>query len=680
MKKTFFLLTVMTMFVSCADVENVADVSGGGETGTTSQELTLSTMANQTRAIAEGTQVPTGNVIGLFTNFYSDVNSREYSNYNGIRNFGYDYNKKVWRGANSVQSLSQALQNLSNANTNYGCLLDELLANFYASTPFYWPAGENINMDYTAYSCSNLVSLAGQMLNLYFSDELAGLGGDISGMLEDYVTLNPTEVNPNRMDIGYNFSAFNYLPYAMEYAFDGAYIEPEAIAVILALCALTNTPTGFPNVDIHLRDLHSLIMEYLPNGQLDEGKIETLISDKEGLNNLLEEKVKEFNLEEVLTFVQDYNKACRQLKRDKYITDGYEKEEKDPLPQERVEEVMSKAYWIFMTRVPLISKYLQDDLMYAYDRNLRNDAKGTIKATFNHAKAWVKVVVNNQTNKDIFVSGIAFNDVKTSGTLIVDNSKSGFEAYWDFTKPIHQQQPDLHDTNVDYFESYEAINLDGESQSGSNDKPNEAKPSNAKDSKGKQRKKESVLGFIPDMYYVPAGCYGPANNIAPIAFRPSNDASSPKHGLRFDFLSGDQQFDASVANNLGGAMFPAQEPGKIAIKYYAWDGTNQPEATPYSPIVTQTLEMGSTAQEWDKYFVENNLHEVELNLPRLRWQMGKVYIYVINISDSEITINPTVTEWENSEYNPIIVPEESGMRSGDPTETFGNGDTSGWGF
>lgn len=670
MKKTFFLLTAMTVFVSCVDV---VETSEGGE-NVPPQELTLSTMANQTRAIAEGAQVPTGNVIGLFTNFYSDVNSREYSNYNGIRNFGYDYNKKVWRGANSVQSLSQALQNLSNANTNYSCLLDELLANFYASTPFYWPAGENINMDYTAYSCSNLVSLAGQMLNLYFSDELAGLGGDISGMLEDYVTLNPTRVNPNRMDIGYNFSAFNYLPIAMEYAFNGAYIEPEAIAVILALCALTNTPTGFQGVDIHLEDLHSLIMEYLPNGQLDMDKIEALISDKTGLRNLLEDKVKEFNLDEIFTFVQDYDDAYRQLKNESIIDSGKE----NLLPQERVEEVMSKAYWIFMTRVPLISKYLQDDLMYAYDRNLRNDAKGTIKATFNHAKAWVKVVVNNQTNKDIFVSGIAFNDVKTSGTLIVDNSRSEFEAYWDFTKPIHQQQPDLHDTNVDYFESYEAINLDGESQPGSNDKPNEAKPSNAKDRKGKQRQKESVLGFIPDMYYVPAGCYGPANNIAPIDFHPSNDASSPKHGLRFDFLSGDQSFDASVANNLGGAMFPAQEPGKIAIAYYAWDGKNQPESN--GAYVSHTLEMGSTAQEWDKYFVKDNLHEVELNLPRLRWEMGKVYIYVINISDSEITINPTVTEWKNSEYNPIIVPEESGMRSGDPTEIFGNGDTSGWGF
>ena len=74
----------------------------------------------------------------------------------------------------------------------------------------------------------------------------------------------------------------------------------------------------------------------------------------------------------------------------------------------------------------------------------------------------------------------------------------------------------------------------------------------------------------------------------------------------------------------------------------------------------QHIEMGQTLRYLKNELTAENERRVSVNLPRTYWKMGKVYIYVINISDNEITINPTEEDWD-----PVIGP------TGDPEKQSG---------
>lgn len=65
--------------------------------------------------------------------------------------------------------------------------------------------------------------------------------------------------------------------------------------------------------------------------------------------------------------------------------------------------------------------------------------------------------------------------------------------------------------------------------------------------------------------------------------------------------------------------------------------------------------------------VENE-RRISVSLPRKYWKMGKVYLYVITISEDEITIDPTEEDWDD----PHIVPveEEPVQAQGDDTEQY----------
>lgn len=675
MKKTLFLIASLALLVSCAKTVEI-DSEKGGEVES-SGEIMLSTSANLTKAIAEDSQMPYGSVIGLYTNFYSDASTDggfegmniQKSQYNQIRPFTYDFQKKVWRGASPVESLSELIMSgtrpISEGSFRGSNLVDELFSNVYKTSPLYWPGVDRVYMDYTAYSSSNLVSVLGQLLVLKFMDELS-LSDSKIRELESMVVLNPMGAgnllkmaqinnNPNRMEVGYNFSIFNNLPQAMQKAFDGSYLRPEALATIVGLCAITNTQTGFTDLDadLHLDNssVQTIIGEYISDGKLNMTAIKDLMKKTdEELVSYIKEKLTALNLTNILKFCMDYVKAYDQM-RGKFVEgtgNGGTKDmiseiigdDGEPLSEDKLREVVNKAYCIFMNCVPKISRFLQDDLMYAYGRGLRNDGS-SIQVNFNHAKAWVKVVVNNRSQNDILVAQMGFENVKKQGTLIIDNSLSNFEAYWDFNREVYQQRPYLPNTGMG-FERYDQTNLDG-----TPDPTNYPQDNNVLAAKEgridpeKPIEKASAYGFIPDMYLVPSGCYGPAREV--IYNEPTESGDLPSLSLKFDNYGEDVR---AIAKNLGGAMFPVQEPGQLRIAYYSWPSENGGAAQKKSASSTE-IDMCSKVQEVNKYITTEYLRTLTLNLPREMWQMGYVYIYVLNINDNEITIDPVIDNWES---------------------------------
>ncbi len=662
MKKPLFLIASLALLVSCAKTVEVN--SDGKEYA---KEVTLSTIANPTRTIAEGTQVPTNNIIGMLPNFMKDGGA-PYSETPEVWPFGYDSDRNCWRGVTMKQIKTKGI-------------LDELVEYSLTSYPFYWPAGDRISMDYNAFSCSYLSSSTVAALKYYIAKKMSELQSangpsvmdyiedlnELEGLAKNYLRVRTFAYNRNRLDVDYEFQLLNLLGMALLDGLDSPILYSEMVGIVLALCAVADVPTGLEDLDSN------------PVSMQDAEDIINAIASGQDLKDLLKQYSTQYP--DTYSFVTDYIKAEKMLNKEPGIkvdpgqTDPvlYTKSQTaNTLSQARLEEVVNHAYWLFLYQLPKISKYVQDDLMYAHDRNLKSSANGSIQAKFNHAKAWVKVVVNNQSASDILVTAIAFKDVHTGGTLIIDNSKSEFEAYWDFSNmypyKYEPQKPDSSVVGIS-FESYNAVTLEG---SGT--------PALTNATKGGTVPEALSAGLIPDVYMVPSGCYGPALDIT----RRMNEVevvdsipglTTQEHYLEFKYLSGDQPFDPQVASNLGGAMFPAQEPGIIGLAYYSWDGT---ETESVGNHTIQKLEMASSAKTLDNILKSSDLHQVTLNLPRLYWEMGKVYIYVINISDNEITINPVVSPWENYENNPIVAPEETGPRSKDPIEGLNSGNTDGW--
>ena len=668
MKKISLILLTLLFLWACSKTTEI----NNEKIDESDVELTLSTIANPTKTIAEGAQVPKNNIIGMLPNFKKD-GGIPYSDELKVLPFGFDSDANCWRGITMKH----------HAQTKG--ILDELVEYNLTSYPFYWPAGDRISLDYTAFSCSYLSSSTVEALKYYIAGKMSELQNtkgssvmdyledldELEGFVKNYLRVRTYPYDRNRLDVDYEFQILNLLGMALLEGLDSPVLYPEMVGIVLALCAVSDVPTGLDDLDsrpISMQDAEHII-NALATGQDPDA--------------LLQEYANLYP--DTYAFVMDYIEAEKILTE---VEIHVEPGQSDPvlkptkaaaggLSPERLQEVVNHAYWLFLNQLPKVSKYVQDDLMYAYDRNIKSGANGSVQAKFNHAKAWVKVVVNNQSSSDILVAEIAFKDVHTGGTLIIDNSKSEFEAYWDYSNmyPYEYvpQEPEQNEVGV-VFESYNNITLDGSAPSN----PSLASKA-SKLQKGQSKPKALSTGLIPDVYMAPSGCYGPALNITrkqeAVVVDSLSSSGTLKHYLQFEYLSGDQPFDTQVASNLGGAMFPAQEPGIIGLAYYSWDGAETESAGTHT---IQNLEMASSVKTLEQTFKKSNLHQVTLNLPRLYWEMGKVYIYVINISDNEITINPVVSPWENYEHNPIVAPEETGPMSKEPTEDFGSGNTDGW--
>ncbi|MCQ2155035.1 MAG: hypothetical protein MJY55_04380 [Bacteroidales bacterium] len=692
MKKILILLAGLSLLASCA--QNLEPTDKGKEknpgTGTTTdQELTLNTRANLTKAIAEGTEVPNDNFIGFMPNFQSDIAGVRYDEYNQIATFGYDDSRKLWRGIAVKKESAKSIANMVKS------LFTDLQPIAYVTNPFYWPGGDRITMDYVAFSYFNMRDV---LYNTAVSRYNLGRVLSQVGPYIDYVlAANPYKVNANRMNVWYQNQILNVLSYAMSIATeDSIVLSPYVLSVVLALGALTDDGITMPGSDqpvyITGRDVTDILddlVPYLSSGE--EIDSEKLLDYLKPLMNRLQMPIE---------FIQDFAIAYDVLNGDESkIGEG-----EDQITEARLNEVVNDAYWLFFNNLHKVGKFIQDDLLYAYDRGLKNTTNGRVDATFNHAKAWVKVVVNNMTDNDLFVSGISFDKVRTDGTLVIDNSKSAFEAYWDFDAAEYHPDVEPVEEGAE-FEAYDPMTLqpstssdrkpwpgkkaiaDAEAQKIAEEKKaaegekaqeviEKEKPSGWKgmlEEVGKLITGKKVIGYIPDTYLVPAHCYGPALQITTSSpgeessqSGEATKAASQSQGhkrVAFTCLNGSMPFEVEVAKNLSGAMFPSQEPGTISLSYYSWESPKPSEPVEQEHAVIVGNESGRNINKvypMDRlldYLNQNqssgHLNTVTLNLPRVKWEMGKVYIYVINIANNEITINSQLVPWDSQ-----IVPEE----------------------
>lgn len=693
MKKVLILFAGLSLLASCAQNLEPTDKGKEKDPGTekpvsADQELTLNTRANLTKAIAEDNKVPNDNFIGFMPNFQSDIAGVRYDEYNQIATFGYDDSRQLWRGVAVRKESARTIANMVKS------LFSDLQTIAYVSNPFYWPGGDRITMDYVSFSYFNMRDV---LYNTAVSRYNLGRVLSQVGPYIDYVlAANPYKFNANRMNVWYQNQILNVLSYAMSIATeDSIVLSPYVLSVVLALGALTDEGITMPGSDqpvyITGRDVTDIldgIVPYLSSGE--EIDSETLLDYLKPLMDKLRTPIE---------FIEDYLIAVDVLEGDETLIG----EGDGQITRERINEVVNDAYQLFFNTLPKVGKFIQDDLLYAYGRGLKNTTNGRVDATFNHAKAWVKVVVNNMTDNDLFVTGVSFDNVKTGGTLVIDNSKSAFEAYWDFDAPEYHPEVEPVEEGAE-FEAYDPMTLqpttsgrkprpgkkdiaDAEAQKIAEEKKAaegekaqegipEEKPSGWKgmlEEVGKLITGDKVIGYIPDTYLVPAHCYGPALEITTSSpgeeFRQRGEAAkaaaqSQRHKmLSFTCLRDESQFDKAVATKLSGAMFPSQEPGTITLSYYSWESPKPSEPMEQEHAVVVGNESGRNidkAYPMDEllYYLNQNqssghLNTVTLNLPRVKWEMGKVYIYVINIGNNEITINSELVPWESQ-----IVPEE----------------------
>lgn len=691
MKKVLLLFAALALLVSCAKTIDIVDEKDKPTDPSEDpvSELTFSTYANLTRAIAEGTTVPSDNFIGLLPRFFSETSSSKFDGSNRLTQFGYDFDREVWRGLSKFKP--NPVDTTGFAESTKG-LFEELQKKNFPFNPFYWPGGDRVALDYVSYSYCNLLKVLISAVDRYLSP-LALEGQSVTAQpivfqVLDYLAVaDPFPVNENRLDVYYQYTVLNILSVALSQAFsEGAVIDPIALGIIVALDKIVDdAKNGKPLMS--MEDLDKLIMAAIPavmkqieqkkkEEQPEEEKVKPMksASSGSGIPKELQELLGKSTVEAV-QFVAEYVEAYRVMTGDK------DKSEKD-----RVREIMNEAYFIFMTKLAAISKYIQDDLLYAHDRSVKNN-NGPVKATYNHAKAWVKVLVNNRSNNDIFVAGVTFEDVRTGGTLVIDNSKSSPETYWDFTAERHpSHQNDYYDREDDPDDpdtgERTGISFDPYVQGGTITKAaaatkavgsgDAASPLDEESMKMLQGLLEQMnldldeedikdiaetlfnSGLIPDTYYVPSQCYGPAKRIDSISV---DDGKA----LKFTCLNSSNTISdvLELAENLGGVMFPAQEPGRIKISYYSWENEHQMRGTK-SNITLDTLEMYSSLKYLNKKLNQEDLHEVSLNLPRNPWKMGVQYIYVINISDNELTIDAYEKEWEVKPVTPFIGPDVPG--------------------
>lgn len=704
MKKVLLLFAAATLLVSCAKTIDIVDEKDRptDPSKDPAKELTLSTYANLTRAIAEGTDVPSDNFIGFLPRFFSDASSGEVDieSSNKLTQFGYDFDYKVWRGLSKFRPNPVDTTGFSELFPTKG-LIEDLQKENFGFNPFYWPGGDRVALDYVAYSYCNLLKVLISAVDRYLSplalDGQSVANPTVFEVLDYLAVADPYRVNANRLDVYYQYTVLNILSVALSQAFSGgAVIDPIAVGIIVALDKIVDdAKNGKPLMS--MEDLDKLIMAAIPavmeqiQKEGKEEKEEKMGPEDKETQQLLGkaastgikipeelQKLLGKSTVEAVQFVAEYVEAYRVMTGDKY--------ESEKLTDDRVREIMNEAYFIFMTKLAAISKYIQDDLLFAHDRGVKNK-DGSVKATFNHAKSWVKVIVNNNSRNDVFVAGVTFENVSTGGTLVIDNSKSSPETYWDFTAERHSRHendyydregdsddPDTGERTGISFDPYEQGGTITKAAAatkavGSGDAASPLDEESMKMLQGlleqmnlhldEKEMKEMITtlfgsGLIPDTYYVPAHCYGPAKKIDSISV---GDGKA----LKFTCLNSSNSISdvLGLAENLGGVMFPAQEPGRIKISYYSWENEHQMRGTK-SNITLDTLEMYSSLKYLDKKLGDESLHEVSLNLPRNPWRMGYEYIYVINISDNELTIDAIEKEWEVEPVTPFIGPDVPG--------------------
>ena len=746
MKKALILISALSLLMSCAqnlDIEGGDPTDPGKNPVGSKSELTISTIANPTRAIIKDKKVPGDNFIGMLPRFFSETVESDYESYNQLMTFGYDAERSVWRGISGAPSplMSKGL-------------MDEVQDKVFVFNPFYWPGGDHVAMDYVAFSYYNLRETLLQALKYYGG---LTLPSDVRAIVDLVMDAYPMIYNENRVDVWYQNTVLNLLSYALTMSFQSPVLDPYVVVTVLALSAVYEIPTGFEENGetpmVTLADVE-MLMPYLveaiakarekeketapaaeaaAGGEAasgEEGEVAADPATQEEEEISAEVKAVLMKFEGAASFVKDYVKATRVIEKGLTL-------EEAGLTETAFRDAVNTAYYIFMKNLPLVSEKVQDDLLYSNGRSLKNSG-GPIQVTFNHAKAWVKVLVNNQTDNDIFISSLAFDKVKTGGALVMDNSKSGFEVYWDFLserpeKPEEEpEEPEETEIGLT-FESYESTTLDGTSVNVLNSQAPAANQATA-NTDGKMAKEASdnpldrlnisqeakeeiaklfTMGLIADTYLAPAGCYGPAAQIELTGVADKDSEVAERRAKRMDgdeseeataeavtepsrlllhCLSGSNPVDDKVvglAANLGGAMFPAQEPGTITLTYYPvlrdkkaiairqGDSAYAPgEAITHDGYVVRDFEMGSTISYLYDNLRESDLQTVTLNLPRQNWKMGKAYIYVITITNNEITINGVLEkEWEE-----VVVthPAETGLYSKDPTEEFEKGNTEGW--
>lgn len=679
MKKVLLLFAAAALLVSCTKNIDIVDEEGkdpGKNPTQSTTELKLQTIANPTRAIAEGTEVPKDNFIGFMPNFHSDIAGSNFDEYNRVVRFGYDESINAWRGV--AEGVAKDVKGL----------IDDYQRLYFVVNPFYWPGGDRVVMDYVSYSYNNILDVLLSTLRNGYGLDVSMLGKDAYSYIDMVLAALPQQYNANRMDLWYQNKVLNVLGYALVASFlsnDSPIVHPYSVAAVLVLSALID-------------EVETLGVDGQINPDDIDAVIDFFMSD---YKDKTEEEILEtypFNkIKGAYEFIRDYYLAYEIVTHKSTFTGS-------DLTKERFTEVVNQGYWFFMNNLSKVSKYIQDDLMYAYDKNLKNTNGGKIQAKYNHAKSWVKVVVNNlSADKDILVSGIAFEEVKTGGSLVIDNSKTSFETYWDFDalQPEHIDPYGGGGTGggMVVFDPYEPTTLNGEAVSTKAYTKKGQAGSGKKFSRDLEFLKEGALKalamdtvVIPDVYLVPAGCYGPALSIngpdsAPAAeeirsrsvvakngedseaAEPATDSAAVEEvvavsgwqSLNFTYLLGDKPFETRVADNVGGAMFPAQEPGKLDIAYFTW------EKMPYSGISSDDHEvtLGYNMVDLLEYYNANSdkvvLHQATLNLPRRTWQMGKVYIYVISIADNEITIDACIEkDWEPEIVTPSYGPDIPG--------------------
>lgn len=751
MKKALILISALSLLMSCAqnlDIEGGDPTDPGKNPVGSKSELTISTIANPTRAIIKDKKVPGDNFIGMLPRFFSETVESDYESYNQLMTFGYDAERSVWRGISGAPSplMSKGL-------------MDEVQDEVFVFNPFYWPGGDHVAMDYVAFSYYNLRETLLQALKYYGG---LTLPSDVRAIVDLVMDAYPMIYNENRVDVWYQNTVLNLLSYALTMSFQSPVLDPYVVVTVLALSAVYEIPTGFEENGetpmVTLADVKT-VLPYLIEAikKAEEKEKEPVIlnpaaeaaaggeaaSGEEGEEAAdpatqeeeeipAEVKAVLMKFKGAASFVKDYVKATRVIEKGLTL-------EEAGLTETAFRDAVNTAYSIFMKNLPLVSEKVQDDLLYSNGRSLKNSG-GPIQVTFNHAKAWVKVLVNNQTDNDIFISSLAFDKVKTGGALVMDNSKSGFEAYWDFLserpeKPEEEpEEPEDSEIGLT-FEPYEITTLDGvpadKQRSYKNQAPASANPFATKAAAGSEHKasknplsnlniseeaKEEIaklftMGLIADTYLAPAGCYGPAAQIelTGVAERAAGEAAmekkraAKKEGgvteeastdstaaeivtepsrLQLYCLSGSNPVDDKVvglAANLGGAMFPAQEPGTITLTYYPVLRDKKAfapgEAITHDGYVVRDFEMGSTISYLSDNLRESDLQTVTLNLPRQNWKMGKAYIYVITITNNEITINGVLEkEWEE-----VVVTHPAGSAVPGGAEPMGLGNND-WGW
>ena len=291
---------------------------------------------------------------------------------------------------------------------------------------------------------------------------------------------------------------------------------------------------------------------------------------------------------------------------------------------------INTAYYLYMKYYPEYCKYLQDDLLYSFGRNISKD-NGVIGANFKHAKAWVKIIVKNYTDHNIMFNGAFFVNTHANGSLHLDNSKQLPDAYWTF----NEEDPGVIWT-VDTL---------------------------VRKRKAKEEMNEAGMCRITERFFVPAHCVGPfkPESLNLVQDEMADDSSRVCSYINCEYYDIDKDGDEYLKElpfALSGSLFPAQEPGILRINYQVAERKVVSREYPKDKVYNGKSRgdgIDMTEAFRVQYYQPNTL--MSINLPRHTWQMGRQYIYVISITDNEVTVSPYTEPWDDEKEVIISEPD-----------------------